>query len=212
MKDAASATRTTERVRRFYDRSAADYDGWMRLFDRLLLGDGRGRICARASGDTLELAIGTGRNLAFYPRSARLTGVDLSPAMLAVAGRRARALGLWVELRAGDAQALDFPDGRFDTVVATLCLGTIPDERRALAEAYRVLRPGGRLLLLEHVRSPVGPVRWVQRLLDPGLVRLAGDHLLRDPLDHLEPLGFAVGQCARSKWGIVERVVAHRPR
>jgi len=84
-------------------------------------------------------------------------------------------------------------------VVATLCLCTIPDERRALAEAYRVLRPGGRLLLLEHVRSPVGPVRWVPRMLDPALVRLAGDHLLRDPLDHLASLGFAVEQRARSK-------------
>ena len=212
MKDAAPATRATERVRRFYDRSAPDYDGWMRLFDRLLLGDGRKRTCARASGDTLELAIGTGLNLPFYRRDVRLTGVDLSPAMLAIAGRRARELGLRVELRPGDAQALDFPDGRFDTVVATLCLCTIPDERRALAEAYRVLRPGGWLLLLENVRSPVGPVRWVQRLLDPALVRLAGDHLLRDPLDHLAGLGFAVEQCARSKWGFVERVVAHRPR
>lgn len=74
----------------------------------------------------------------------------------------------------GDAQALEFPDGRFDTVVATLCLCTIPDERRALAEAYRVLRPGGRLLLLEHVRGPVGPVRWVQRMLDPALMPLPG--------------------------------------
>jgi len=68
MKDAASAPRATERVRRFYDRSAADYDGWMRLFDRLLLGDGRGSTCARARGQTLELAIGTGLNLAFYRR------------------------------------------------------------------------------------------------------------------------------------------------
>ncbi|MBI3970661.1 MAG: class I SAM-dependent methyltransferase [Chloroflexi bacterium] len=209
MKAEAPAAHETERVRRFYDKSAADYDRWMQVFDRLLLGDGRSRICSRAGGRTLELAIGTGLNLAYYPRDAHLTGIDLSPAMLAVARRRAQELGREVELRLGDAQALDFPDDSFDTVVATLSLCTIPDERRALAEAHRVLRPGGQLLLLEHVRSPVGPVRWVERLLDP-LARLTGDHLLRDPLDHLGAAGFSVERCDRSKWGIVEEVVARK--
>jgi ubiquinone/menaquinone biosynthesis C-methylase UbiE len=95
-------------------------------------------------------------------------------------------------------------------VVCTLALCTIPDERRALVEAYRVLRPGGQLLLLEHVRSPVAPVRWVERLLDPLMVRLAGDHLLRDPLDHIEAVGFSIERCDHSKWGIIEEVVAHK--
>ena len=204
-----AAARDTERLRRFYDRAAPDYDRWMRLVDRLLLGDGRRRLCARAGGRTLELGIGTGLNLAFYPRHVRLTGIDLSPAMLAVAGRRAQALGLEAELRVGDAQALDFPDDGFDAVVCTLSLCTIPDERRALAEAYRVLRPGGRLLLLEHVRSPVRPVWWVERLLDP-LARLAGDHLLRDPLDHLSAAGFCRERSQRSRWGVIAEIVARK--
>jgi ubiquinone/menaquinone biosynthesis C-methylase UbiE len=196
-------------VRAFFDRSAASYDGWMRPFDRLLLGDGRQRLCACARGRTLEIAVGTGLNLPFYPPDARLTGIDVSPAMLALARGRAQALGRDVELRLGDAQALAFPDGSFETVVFTLALCTIPDERRALAEAHRVLRPDGRLLLLEHVRSPVAPVRWVQRLLDP-LFGLVGDHLLRDPLDHLAATGFRVERCDRSKWGIIQEVVARK--
>lgn len=204
------SARETERLRRIYDNFAASYDRWMYHFDRLLLGDGRKRIASRASGQTLEVAIGTGLNLAFYPREVQLTGIDLSPAMLAIAGRRAQSLGLQVDLRLGDAQALDFPADRFDTVVSTLCLCTIPDERRAISEAYRVLRPGEQLLLLEHVRSPIGPVRWVERLLDPLLVRVAGDHLLRDPLNHLEPVGFRIERCDRSKWGFVEEVVARK--
>ncbi|MBI3970058.1 MAG: methyltransferase domain-containing protein [Chloroflexi bacterium] len=207
----AGAACETERVRRFFDRSAESYDGWMRPFDRLLLGDGREMVCSRARGRTLELAVGTGLNLAGYPPDAQVTGIDVSPAMLAIAGRRAQALGRAVELRVGDAQALEFPDGCFDTVVVTLALCTIPDERRALAEAYRVLRPGGQLLLLEHVRSPVAPVRWVQRLLEP-LARLVGDHLLRDPLDHLGAVGFRVERCDRSKWGFIEEVVARKAR
>jgi ubiquinone/menaquinone biosynthesis C-methylase UbiE len=212
MSDTTADARTaheTARVRAFFDRSAASYDGWMRPFDRLLLGGGRARVCRRARGRTLELAVGTGLNLPFYSPDVALTGVDVSPAMLAVARRRAEALGRDADLCVGDAQALEFPDEGFDTVVATLALCTIPDERRALAEAHRVLRPGGRLLLLEHVRSPVAPVRWAERLLDP-LARLAGDHLLRDPLDHLAAVGFEVERCHRSRWGFIEEVVARK--
>ena len=203
--------RETERVRDLFDKSAASYDGWMRPFDRLLLGDGRKGICSRARGRTLELAVGTGLNLPFYPADVQLTGIDVSPAMLALARRRAQALGCAAELRVGDAQALDFPEGGFDTVVVTVSLCTIPDERRALTEARRVLRPGGQLLLLEHVRSPVGPVRWVERLLDP-LARLVGEHLLRDPLDHLGAAGFRVERYERSKWALIEEVVARKDR
>ncbi len=207
MTRSARTERETERVRDFYERAARDYDRWMRGFDHLLLGDGRARLCPRATGRTLEVAIGTGRNLPFYPRDVELTGIDLSPAMLAVARRSAE--GRSVDLRIGDAASLEFPNEAFDTVVFTLCLCTIPDERRALAEAHRVLRPGGRLLLLEHVRSPIAPVRWVQRLLDP-LFRLASDHILRDPLDHLASLGFEIEECHRYRWGIVEEVVARK--
>lgn len=102
----------------------------------------------------LEIAVGTGRNLPCYPVDVRLTAIELGPVMLAIVRRRA-ALGRVADLREGDAQALDFPDGRFDTVACTLGLCTIPDGRQAVAEAARVLRAGGYLLLLEHVRSPV---------------------------------------------------------
>jgi SAM-dependent methyltransferase len=110
----------------------------------------------------------------------------------------------------GDAGHLTFGDGIFDSVICTLSLCTIADERRAPAEAYRVLRPAGRLLLLEHVRSAVPPVRWLEQLLDP-LARLAGgDHLLRDPLDHLAATGFRIELCERSSWGIIEAVVGQK--
>ncbi len=206
----ATTATTLERLRRYYDRLALDYDRWIDHFDRLLLGDGRQSICAQARGNVLEVAVGTGRNFPFYPSDVRLTGVDLSPGMLSVAERRAAALGLTVDLQIGDAQALEFADSIFDTVVFTLALCTIPDAQRALIEAHRVLRPGGRLLLLEHVRSPIGPARWVERLLDPLMTHFAHDHLLRDPLDHLEPLGFRVERCDRTKWGCIEELIARK--
>lgn len=105
MKPEAWRARETERLRRFYEKFARDYDRWMQFYDHLMLGDGRKRICSSARGETLELAIGTGLNLAFYPNDVQLTGIDLSPAMLANADRRAHELGLQVELRLGDARS-----------------------------------------------------------------------------------------------------------
>ncbi len=201
----------TERVRRIYDESAGRYDRQIGFFERLLFRGGREWVCSQARGEVLEVAVGTGRNLPFYPKEVRLTGVELSPAMLEVAQARVRELGVETDLVVGDAQALPFPDEAFDTVVMTLSLCTIPDDREALAEASRVLRPGGRLLLLEHVRSPVLPVRAVQRVLDPLFVRLGADHLLREPLDHLEDVGLEVERLERSKLGIVERLSARKP-
>lgn len=189
-------------MRRRYDAVAGRYDRLIGVAERLLFGDGRRWVCAQARGEVLEIAVGTGRNLPCYPPGVRLTGIELDPAMLAIARRRA------ADLREGDAQALDFPDGRFDTVACTLGLCTIPDDRQAVAEAARVLRPGGYLLLLEHVRSPVRPVRAVQRLLDPLAVRCEADQLLREPLEHVVAAGLVVEQLERSKWGSVERLAA----
>ncbi len=106
----------------------------------------------------------------------------------------------------GDAQELPFPDESFDAMVSTLALCTIPDDRRAVAEAWRVLRPGGRFLLLEHVRSPALAVRAGQRILEPLFLRLAADHLLQEPIEHVEAQGFEIEYLGRSRWGIIERL------
>jgi ubiquinone/menaquinone biosynthesis C-methylase UbiE len=207
-REPVGAGRATERVRRYYDKAARGYDGRLRLFDRVTLGDGRRALCAQAAGRTLELAVGTGANLPHYARAVELTGIDLSSQMLEIARRRACALGLKVDLRLGDAQDLDLADNQFDTVVATLLMSTVPDCGRVAAEAKRVLKPGGTLLLLDMTRSPIGPVRWLERILDPATSRVSHFSLLRDPLDYLEGIGFAIERCERSKWGVIEMLVA----
>jgi ubiquinone/menaquinone biosynthesis C-methylase UbiE len=201
----------TERVRAVQDRTAPGYDRQMSFFDRVLFTDGRHWACSHATGDVLEIAVGTGRNFEHYSADVSLTGIELSGEMLAIARERAAGATIDVDLHQGDAQALDFLDERFDTVLITLALCTIPDERAAIREAKRVLRPGGRLILLEHVRSPILGVRLGQRLLEPLSVRFEADHLLRDPLDHLADEGFEVESVKRLKWGIVERVLARKP-
>jgi ubiquinone/menaquinone biosynthesis C-methylase UbiE len=201
----------TERVRSIQDKTAPRYDRQIAFFERHLFDGGREWACSKAEGQVLEIAVGTGRNFEHYAAGTQLTGIELSDEMLAIARRRAAALGVDANLRQGDAQALEFPDESFDTVVITLALCTIPDDRAAVREARRVLRPGGRLILLEHVRSPSLPVRALQRALDPLSVRFQGDHVIRDPLDYLAAERFEIESVERLKWGIVERVVARKP-
>ncbi|MGZ4335321.1 MAG: class I SAM-dependent methyltransferase [Gaiellaceae bacterium] len=200
-------TGETERIRRIYDRGAERYDR-AEAWDRRLFGADARDLVREASGQVLELAVGTGRNLALYPADATVTGIELSDEMLRRAQARAAELGLVADLRQGDVQDLPFPDASFDTVVCTFALCTIPDDRRALREARRVLRGGGLLLLVEHVRSPNPVIRFLERLAEPVMHRIAGDHLLRDPLDHLEEAGFAVERLERSRLGVLERVRA----
>lgn len=99
----------TERVRRLYDAMAPRYDRVIAVAERLLFGDGRQWACSQATGQVLEVAIGTGRNLPYYPPDVQVTGIDLSPGMLIEAQARAAKCETAVELQVGDAQHLPYP-------------------------------------------------------------------------------------------------------
>jgi len=201
-----------ERLRRYWDKHAGSYDKQMTFFDRHLFAGSRDWVCSRAEGQVLEVAIGTGLNLAHYPDEVRLTGVEWSPAMLEIARDRAGKLGRAVDLRHGDAQALEFPADCFDTVVCTFSLCAIPDDRKAVQEMARVLRPGGLLLLADHVEASRWYVRAVQALIELGSVPAQGEHFRRRPIRHVAALGLTVEDHDRFKLGIVERLAARKPQ
>lgn len=204
-------TDSLERVRRIYNESAAGYDRKIQIPERLLFGSGRQWATSLAAGRTLEVAAGTGRNLPHYDRHVALTAIDLSDQMLALARQRAATLGRDVDFHVADAQALPFDETSFDTVVATLALCSIPDDAEGVVEMARVLKRGGRLVLLEHVRSPLVAVRAAQRALQPLFLRLEADHLLREPERRVQEAGLIVEHCERSKLGLVLRLVARKP-
>lgn len=199
---------SNEGLRDVWDRYAPRYDRDIGFFERIQFSGGREWVCPQATGKVLEVAVGTGLNLPHYPPDVRLTGLDLSPAMLDIARTRAAELGREIELREGDAQALPFPDASFDTVVCTLGLCGVPDERGAITEMHRVLKPGGKLLLLDHVGSHHRIVHFIQSLLEKLTVRMMGDYQTRRPLPLLEQAGFVVQRQERLKLGMVERVAA----
>lgn len=169
-----------DRGRRIWDRMASRYDGDMRRLEPVLFGrTARAEVCRQAGGDVLEVAIGTGLNLPHYPPGIRLTGVDLSPVMLAAAGRRAAAFGRTVELQEAPAERLPFTDASFDTVVCTLSLCAVVDDEAAITQMHRVLRPGGQLLLLDHVAATNPVLLGLQRLWEKVTLPLAGEYQTR---------------------------------
>ena len=210
-----SRGRSTAQVQQYFDAHAAGFDEQMGAGERWLLGRHREWATSRASGLVLELAVGTGLNLALYPDCVRsVLGVDLSEAMLALARARVRALHLGdrVDVRRGDVQHLDLADASVDTVLATYALCTVPDPRAALLEARRVLRPGGRLLLVEHGPSRSVWVRAVQHGLNPMTVRWQSDHLLRVPRELVTDTGFEITEADQvGVGGLAHRVDARKP-
>lgn len=146
----------------------------------------RQRIGAAAEGRVLELGIGSGLNLPFYGAAVRaVTGIDPSPALLGLAEARATGLGMTLAVQAGSAEHLAFDAGSFDTVVTTWTLCSIGDPHVALAEARRVLRPGGRLLFVEHGLAPDARVARWQHRLTPAWRRIAGGCHLDRRIDAL---------------------------
>lgn len=205
-------TRNDKR-RRAWAKRAAGYDKSIGFFERRVFGRShRGWACSKASGDVLEIAIGTGLNLQHYPSDARVTGLDLSPEMLEIARQRAKHLGRSVNLREGDAHDLPFADSSFDTAVCTYSLCNVADPRAALSEMWRVLRPGGTLILVDHIRSHSAPVLWLQKAIEFFSRRFEGEYMTRRPADHVEELGFDIKARDRlGPTGLIERAVATKP-
>lgn len=195
------------RWERYWDRKSRTYDKEMTYWDRRLFRDSRQWACGQATGEVLEVAVGTGLNLPHYPADVTLTGIDLSDRMLDLARERDRH----ATLRQANAHELPFADGSFDTVVCTFGLCAIPDPDLAVAEMARVLRPGGLLILVDHVASTSRAIRVVQWLLERVTVPLAGEHWLRRPLHQVQASGLDVEQRERFARGLVERLTARKP-
>jgi ubiquinone/menaquinone biosynthesis C-methylase UbiE len=156
----------------------------------------RAKIVPRASGRVLELGIGMGLNLSYYDpeKVSSVTGVDPAPELRAAALAAPRDPRLAVEVEDGTAEALPFDDARFDSVVCTFTLCSVHTPPAALAEARRVLKPGGRLFYCEHGLAPdAGVAKW-QRRIEPVWKRIAGGcHLTRPISTAIAAAGFALG-------------------
>jgi ubiquinone/menaquinone biosynthesis C-methylase UbiE len=172
---------------------SAGYDRFSARIDRRGGEANRRRLVEEAAGSVLEIGAGTGINFALYRKASRVVGLEPDSEMRARAERAAQEAAVPVEVVTGDAMALPFADGTFDTVVSSLVLCTVSDPRRALAEARRVVKPEGTLRFYEHVRSKNPRVaRWQDRLEGPWRWIGRGCHANRDTLALILASGFHV--------------------
>jgi ubiquinone/menaquinone biosynthesis C-methylase UbiE len=170
----------------------------------------RTHLVPHARGKVLEIGIGTGANLPFYPPSVCLTAVDESADMLSIAARRASALNRCVHLSQMDVEQLSLPSNYFDTIITSLVLCSVVDQHRALGELRRVLcKPGGQLLLLEHMRPQVRPLAWLADLANfPWYAFNGRCHLNRETQQALVEVGFRVEQVDTKAGGLLRRIIA----
>ena len=199
---------TASEIAKKYNRFAPWYDWIEGVLDLLGIRRLRRRLLARMCGRVLEVAVGTGKNLRFYPRDCRITAVDISGEMLYVARERAAKLSMNVSFLLADAEALPFSNQIFDTVVSSLSTCTFPNPVGALREMARVCKPAGRILLVEHGRSNrEWLARWQDRHADQ-FAKPLGCHWNREPLELAREAGLKVIETQRVFFGIFHRIKA----
>ena len=205
------STDATETTRRRYDRIAPVFDLLEGLMETVSFRRWRTLAWQRVEGtDVLEIGVGTGKNFPFYPANSRVTAIDFSAAMLERAKAKARRSRLRVSLVTMDIEKLAFPADSFDAVVGSFVFCSVPDPNRGLAEILRVLKPGGQLVLLEHVLSDRPMAAWLMRKLNPLVVRLLGANIDRPTAETVAAGGFRV-EGIKDLSGIVKLIVARRP-
>lgn len=180
-----------DKIRQRYDRLAPWFDSLEGFLEGLIFRRLRKRLWALADGEhILEVGVGTGKNFAFYPDQARMTAIDFSPKMLEQAKRKRERKQLDVHLDLMDVQSLAYADNSFDTVIASFVFCSVPQPRKGLKEIYRVLKPGGQLLLLEHVLSSNKVMAKLMNLLNPLIVRLVGANINRQTVKNVQACPF----------------------
>lgn len=181
----------SNKVRQRYDRLAPYFDGLEGFLEGLLFRRLRKRLWAQAAGaHILEVGVGTGKNFPFYPEDARITGIDFSPKMLEMARRKQQRKQVAVDLALMDVQYLDYADNSFDTVIASFVFCSVPKPRKGLKELYRVCKPGGQVLLLEHVLSSNKVVAMLMNLLNPLVFNVLGANINRQTLKSVQACPF----------------------
>lgn len=198
----------TSLIKRRYDRIAGVYDFLDTPMESMAFKKHRGDVLNKVHGKALEIGVGTGKNIEFYPTDADIIAIDFSEKMLAKAKERAETLQKSVELYHMDVQNLEFEDNVFDTAFTTCVFCSVPDPVEGLKEIRRVLKPGGRLILLEHVLSENKAIKPVMNLLNPVTVRLWGANINRKTSDNIKKAGFKIISETNLSLDIVKLIVA----
>jgi len=179
----------SKKIRKRYSRISRIYDFLEKPME-YSVAKWRQELMKEVSGKVLEVGVGTGKNLAYYPEGLEVTAIDFSPPMIAEAGKKAAALNQKIQLRVMDVQNMQFPDNSFDTVVTSCVFCSVPDPVQGLKEIRRVCRPYGKVVMLEHVRSHKPVLGPLMDILNPVPLCIYGANINRNTIQNLKLAGF----------------------
>lgn len=183
-------TGNADKIKKRYDRASIIYDYMEKPMEMMGLKSWRTDIMKELSGNVLEVGVGTGKNIEFYPQGVKVTAIDFSEGMLKRARIKAEILGKAVTLIQMDAEKMEFPDNTFDTVFTTCVFCSVPDPIQGLKEIRRVCKPGGKILMLEHVRSEKRLLGIIMDIMNPIIVNTYGANINRKTIDNISIAGF----------------------
>lgn len=178
--------------------------------DKMVKGEWRKRLLSHVNGDVLEVGVGTGANLPYYPEGIHLTAIDFSPKMLTFAEKYAEELQIQGNLLEMDAEMMTFPNDSFDYVVTTCVFCSVPDPIKGLKEIRRVLKPGGKLLMLEHMRSDNKILGLLMDMVNPIVVKAVGANINRRTMENLSRAGFKIASEKRLMGTIMRELVVEK--
>lgn len=198
-------------IKKRYDRIAPYFDGMEAVMEGLFFKSWRKRLWAKVDGHhILEVGVGTGKNFDYYPPDARITAIDFSDKMLMQARHKQDRKMAHVELDLMDVQSLYFADNSFDTVIASFVFCSVPAPVKGLKELYRVCKPGGQVLLLEHVLSSKPLLAWLMNLLNPVVVRMFGANINRNTVKNVKSCGFAAVRVDEHSGDLIKLIEARK--
>jgi ubiquinone/menaquinone biosynthesis C-methylase UbiE len=183
---------TSDSIRKRYNRIARYFEITESMMEKGKMSLWRKAVWNEAYGKVLEVGVGTGKNIQYYPKHVEVSAIDFSEKMLEFAREKASIYGKKVDLRLMDVQALDFADETFDTIITTCVFCSVPDPIKGLKELKRVCKKNGQIIMLEHVRSKKPLVGTIMDLLNPIVVRIVGANINRNTIENLKQSGINV--------------------